>query len=101
MDYNHRRRHGEKERSHLTPKAILATFPNRPDPLSFFNGGRRNQFITSTNSIVNISVIFSGFLIKIKLHCKQVVICFITKVTFVIQIRKAYRNMQLCYAAKL
>jgi len=32
------RRHGEGGRSPLPPNAILATFPNRPDPLSFLRG---------------------------------------------------------------
>jgi len=34
----HRRRRGGEARRAFAPNAILATFPNRPDPLSFLKG---------------------------------------------------------------
>jgi len=45
--------------------------------------------------------IASGFLIKIIPHNKQIIIRFISKVTFIIQRRNAYQNMQFCYVTNI
>jgi len=54
---SHRRRH-VRARGAIATNAILATFRNHPDSLTFLRGGREFDVISiiGTNDIVNISV---------------------------------------------